>query len=58
MEHWGSDADQAMLADFLAAIRTGRPPQVTGADGLRATQVVEAAYESARLGEAVRLEPG
>ena len=56
LAHWGSDADQSMLADFLDAVRTGRPPRVTGLDGLRATEVVVAAYESARLGQPVRLE--
>jgi predicted dehydrogenase len=55
LAHWGSDNDQAMLADFLAAVRTGQPPRVTGVDGLRATEVVEAAYESARTGQPVKL---
>ncbi len=54
---WGSNNDQAMLADFLAAVHPGaaRPPRVTGLDGLRATQVVAAAYASARTGQPVRL---
>jgi predicted dehydrogenase len=51
--HWGSDNDQAMLADFLQAVRAGRPPRVTGLDGLRATEVVAAAYESVRTGQPV-----
>lgn len=55
LAHWGSDCDQAMLADFLAAARTGQPSRVTGLDGLHATAVVEAAYASARLGQPVRL---
>ncbi len=53
--HWGSDADQAMLADFLGAVREARPPRVTGLDGLRATEVVEAAYASARSGQPVKI---
>jgi predicted dehydrogenase len=55
LAHWGSDNDQAMLADFLAAIREGRPPRVTGVDGLRATEIVVAAYESVRTGQPVKV---
>jgi predicted dehydrogenase len=55
LAHWGSDSDQAMLADFLASVRTGQPPRVTGLDGLRATEVVAAAYESVQTGQPVHL---
>lgn len=53
--YWGSDANQAMVADFVEAIRTGRQPRVTGVDGLRAVEVVAAAYESCRTGQPVKL---
>lgn len=53
--YWGADADQAMLADFVAAIREDRPPRVTGEDGLRALQIALAAYASAAQGQPVRL---
>jgi predicted dehydrogenase len=53
---WGSDANQAMLNEFAAAIRERRQPAVTGEDGYRALQVALAAYESARTGQPVRLE--
>ncbi len=52
---WGSDADRAMVEEFVAAIREGRPPSVTGEDGLRAVEIVAAAYRSAETGEVVRL---
>jgi predicted dehydrogenase len=52
---WGSDANQAMLAEFVSAIRERRSPAVTGTDGLRALEVIVAAYESARSGQPVRL---
>jgi predicted dehydrogenase len=55
---WGSDANQAMIDEFCAAVRGGRPPAVTGVDGQRATEIVVAAYASARTGQAVRLTPG
>jgi predicted dehydrogenase len=55
LAYWGSDLDGAMLADFLEAARTGRPPRVSGRDGLRATEVVAAAYESAEKGQPVRI---
>jgi predicted dehydrogenase len=50
---WGSDANQAMIEDFVAAVREGRPPRVTGVDGLRAVEVTVAAYESAAKGQPV-----
>jgi predicted dehydrogenase len=56
--YWGADADQAMLEDFIAAIREDRPPGVTGQDGLRALQIALAAYESAAKGQPVRLLTG
>ena len=37
--YWGSDANQAMIAEFIAAIREQRPPLVTGMDGYRAVEV-------------------
>jgi predicted dehydrogenase len=52
---WGSDANGAMIADFVAAIRDDRPPRVSGMDGYRAVEVALAAYESARTGQPVRL---
>jgi predicted dehydrogenase len=55
--YWGSDANTAMLADFVAAIREGRPARVTGEDGLRAVEIVAAAYQSAASGQPVRLVP-
>ncbi|MBK8023601.1 MAG: Gfo/Idh/MocA family oxidoreductase [Chloroflexi bacterium] len=53
--YWGSDANTAMLAEFVAAVREGRSPSVTGEDGLRAVEIVVAAYESAEKSAPVRL---
>jgi predicted dehydrogenase len=53
---WGSDANAAMLAEFIAAIREDREPVVTGVDGLRAIEVVDAAYRSIESGEPVSVE--
>ena len=47
-------ADQ--FQDFLDAIAEGRAPSVTGADGRAAIAMVEAAEESARTGQAIRLQ--
>ena len=41
-QFWGSDSNQAMISEFAAAIREGRPPVVTGVDGLRAVEVTAA----------------
>jgi predicted dehydrogenase len=54
-DFWGSDANQAMLDEFVAAIRAERSPRVTGYDGLRALEIALAAYESAAQGKTVRL---
>lgn len=52
---WGSDANRAMVAEFVDGIRENRPPRVTGMDGYRALEVALAAYESVRTGQPVRL---
>ncbi|MBA2755066.1 MAG: Gfo/Idh/MocA family oxidoreductase [Chloroflexia bacterium] len=44
---WGQGGDPTMVATFVEAARTGSPPPVTGEDGLRALEVVLAAYVSA-----------
>jgi predicted dehydrogenase len=44
------------LTDLAASIRSGRPPEITGEDGLRALEVVEAVYESAATGRSVPLQ--
>jgi predicted dehydrogenase len=53
--YWGSDANQAMIEEFVAAIREQRPPKVTGADGYKALEVALAAYASAEQGQPVKL---
>jgi predicted dehydrogenase len=53
--YWGSDMNQAMIAEFVAAIQEQRPPRVTGLDGLRAVEVVVAAYESIQTGQPISL---
>jgi predicted dehydrogenase len=52
---WGSDADRAMIGEFLAAIAEQRTPRVTGFDGYKAMEVALAAYRSAELGQPVTL---
>ena len=51
--YWGSDANQAMVAEFGSAIREQRQPKVGGMDGLRAVEVALAAYQSAAAGQPV-----
>lgn len=53
--YWGSDSNQAMLTDFVSAIRENRQPRVTGLDGLRAVEATLAAYESVRTGQTVKV---
>jgi predicted dehydrogenase len=53
--YWGSDANQAMIEEFVAAIREQRSPKVTGEDGYKALEVALAAYASAKSNQPVTL---
>lgn len=53
--NWGDDMDQGLIGDFVAMVREGREPSITGEDGLRALEVTLAAYLSAQTGEKVAL---
>lgn len=46
-------AHRAQLQDVVNAIREGRPPAVTGADGRKALELVRAAYDSFTSGQPV-----
>ena len=47
----------AQLADFVAAVRDGRPPLVDGAEARKALVVVEALYRLAGAGGWVTVDP-
>ncbi|MEW5959010.1 MAG: Gfo/Idh/MocA family oxidoreductase [Chloroflexota bacterium] len=53
--YWGSDANQAMIEEFVAAIQEQRPACVTGEDGYQALEIALAAYASAESGQPVKL---
>ena len=53
---WGDEKNGGVCGEFVRCLRDGGTPSVTGVDGLRATEVVEAAYRSAERGEAVAVE--
>jgi predicted dehydrogenase len=57
---WGTNATGYIrqYTDFVAAIREGRAPQVTAADGAAAVEIVLASYASSASGRAVRLAEG
>jgi predicted dehydrogenase len=46
---------RALIEEFTAAVEEGRDPPITGEQGVWNHRVVEAAYESARTGRAVRI---
>jgi predicted dehydrogenase len=47
----------AQIADFVAAVREGRPPLVDGAEARKALVVIEALYRSAATGAWVTVDP-
>ena len=53
-ENTPADRNQAMIEEFVDAIRQGRSPAVTGEDGYKALEIVLAAYQSAEAGEPVK----
>jgi predicted dehydrogenase len=53
---WGDDFDRLMISDWLAALRAGNPPPITGEDGLRAVELVQSAYQSARTHQPVAVQ--
>ena len=55
MRHYGrhKGGHVAQIADFVAAVREGRPPAVDGREGRRSLALVTAIYESARTGHEV-----
>lgn len=42
-----------LIADFIAAIRSDRPPVVPGAEGRKALEIILAIYQSSRTGQPV-----
>jgi predicted dehydrogenase len=52
---WGSDMNQVMVNEFVAAIRESRQAAVTGYDGYKALEIALAAYASAEAGQPVTL---
>jgi UDP-N-acetyl-2-amino-2-deoxyglucuronate dehydrogenase len=57
---WGTNAVGYLrqYSDFVEAVRTGRPPVVTGEDGRDAVAIIAAAYQADREGRAIALEGG
>jgi len=52
---YGEGMDYAMVADFCGCVEAAAPVPITGYDGLKATEVALAAYESAEAGARVSL---
>jgi predicted dehydrogenase len=55
---WGTSATGHIrqYRDIVDAIREGRPPAVTGEDGMNAIEIVTAAYEASRTGRAISVQ--
>lgn len=57
-DFWGSDADQGMINEFISAVLENRVPAVTGIDGLKAVEIVDAAYRSSASGKPQEITTG
>jgi UDP-N-acetylglucosamine 3-dehydrogenase len=57
VEHipWGEDMDQGLIDDFIRCLQQKGTPSISGEDGLRTLEVVQAAYQSNREGKVVSL---
>ncbi|MBI3008092.1 MAG: Gfo/Idh/MocA family oxidoreductase [Candidatus Omnitrophica bacterium] len=53
--NWGDNMDNGLVEDFVHMIEEEREPSITGYDGLKATEVAVAAYQSAKRKGPVRL---
>lgn len=53
--YWGSNIDMGLVSAFVNSIAEDKPVEVTGEDGMEAVRVVEGAYESSRVGKAVKV---
>jgi UDP-N-acetyl-2-amino-2-deoxyglucuronate dehydrogenase len=51
----GHHGHTAVFKDFVAAVRSGRPPMIEGAEGRRSVELILAIYEAAKTGCAVKL---
>ncbi|MGD0227472.1 MAG: Gfo/Idh/MocA family oxidoreductase [Terriglobia bacterium] len=52
---YGGAMGHGFLSDLAESICSGKPPAITGRDGLKALEVVEAIYQSAESGRSVKL---
>jgi predicted dehydrogenase len=55
LAYWGSDANQGLVNEFVTAIRDRRTPSITGYDGYKAVEIVQAVYRSAESGHPIKL---
>ena len=55
--HAGEDMNVLMLEDFLRGVHEGNPAGASATDGLRALEIVLAAYRSGEDHEPRRVEP-
>lgn len=53
---FSEDMDDGLVNDFIANVKAGRGPSITGTDGLRTLEVVKAAHESHEKGETILLK--
>jgi predicted dehydrogenase len=55
-ETYGPSAPELMIHDFLRCLEQGKPSPIPAEDALACVRILQAAYESARTGNAVELK--
>lgn len=54
--YWGTDMNKELLRDFVTAVSAGEQPEISGQEGVREVQIVEAVYESVESNNLVSIE--
>ncbi|WP_059103002.1 Gfo/Idh/MocA family protein [Shouchella shacheensis] len=55
--NWSEDMNQRLIDDFIARIQYRQPPFISGEDGKKTVEVIQAVYRSAASNQTVQMKP-